>query len=198
VKLSVLIPTIEGREESFARLVAEFQRQIKELGTNEVEILSKKDNKEISVGKKRDILYRMANGRYSVQFDDDDLPAPNYLRVVLKALRKAPDCVGYKARCLIDGRIEISDISRKYSDWENYRRPVNGIHHVRTPFMKVPILTEICCEVGVSDMRWGEDHEYSRRISKEIHTEEYINEELYYYFYNKMNQEEMNKRYGIK
>ena len=62
-------------------------------GSVEIRILS--DNKEMSVGEKRNKLINMAKGEYFSFIDDDDLVSEEYVDQVLRKLRKNPDVVTF-------------------------------------------------------------------------------------------------------
>jgi len=78
--LTIMIPTTIDRDELYERLVAELANQMAEqrLELNkDIEIVSIRDNKEISVGLKRQQLLEMATGIWVSGFDSDDLPHPD-------------------------------------------------------------------------------------------------------------------------
>ena len=94
--LSILIATTLDRKEMFSTLYAEFFRQV---ACKPVEVLFEEDNKEISIGAKRQRLLERATGEYIVFFDSDDFPCPTYVNDILLALspehgKEKPDCVG--------------------------------------------------------------------------------------------------------
>ena len=191
--LTICIPTIIGREAQFEALRNELQSQA--LGY-QVEIISLCDNKEISIGKKRQRLYEMAKGEYAVQLDDDDWIAPTYIEDVM--LNLGSDCIGYVERCIINGKTMYSKISNEFADWATVSpNEIEGYHYHRTPFFKVPIRTALCLAVGVNDMRFGEDHDFARRIKPLIKSEVFINKAMYYYTADSLTPEEHNRRYGI-
>ena len=69
--LSILIPTVIGRERPLELLTNRIYSQIGDLkAESKVEVIVMKDNKEISIGEKRNQLYAAASGEYSVQIDD--------------------------------------------------------------------------------------------------------------------------------
>ncbi len=196
--LSILITTVEGREPLFNSLVESIQRQIDDGYKSKVEILSLKDNKEITIGEKRNRLYEMANGKYAVQIDDDDEVSGSFVTAVIKALKYDVDCVGYHEYGTGMGRPFRSDFSLRYKEWKssNGNDLIGGIFkHVRTPFHKTPIRTELAQSVKFNDLRFGEDHDWAKRIYPLLHTESYINEIMYFYRYQ---QQDHNSKYGIK
>lgn len=197
--LSIQIPTVVGREKSFNDLYAFINYQItKHRLQDDVEVIYQKDNKQMSIGDKRQALYLMADAEYSVQIDDDDYVHNDYVKLICDQLtwlkdtkRPLPDCIGYYEKCYINGVESESTISNKYFDWAELS---NG-NHIRTPFFKTPIKTEICLQVGVNDMRFGEDHDFARRIKPLLINEVFIYE--YMYIYRHVSTPH-NERYGIK
>lgn len=187
--LSILIATIDERREQFIELKKVFGK------TEGVEIVSACDNKEMSIGWKRQTLLEMAKGEYIVFFDDDDWPSPEYITEILKALESKPDCVGFKITYLKNGNYVGTCIhSLQNKEWSqqknNYLRSVTHFN---------PVKRELALKVGFKDMRFGEDKEYSDRLTLLCKTEVFIDKYLFDYRYSHpINHEEHNKKYGIK
>lgn len=198
MRLSICIPTVIGREEKFDHLYTYIKAQIvKNNLEKDIEIISEKDNKEMSIGKKRDILYNRAKGVFSVQVDDDDWLDSNYIAEVYTRLN-ANDCVGYIEHCTINGEESLSKISIECKEWKELQPHQNSkFKYFRTPFFKTPIRTELCKRVGVNDMRYSEDHDFSKRIFPFLMTESFINKPMYFYSANSLTREQHNLRYGI-
>lgn len=202
-RLSILIPTVIGREEKFNTLIAFLKKQAEDAGLIlglDVEIKHAKDNKQISIGKKRQLLYQAAKGLFSVMIDDDDWVADDFVQTihsaVLKAIEHKADCIGYHEHCIFDGSNQkISDFSLRHDNWSEASFPdENGFSYYRTPFCKTPILTKLCMQAGVPDMRFGEDHEFARRVYQLLQKEIYVNRVMYHYRYNAAPHAE---KYGI-
>lgn len=208
--LSIQIPTVLGREAKFRMLYEHLREQVREYGLRrEVEIISRKDNKEMSIGYKRWKLYQMSKGMYSVQIDDDDSVPFEFCNRVIGEIKlyfethgKYPDCIGYIEDVTVDGVKQGKSIfSKEYPDWIEKLSPpvIHGVHQcvrVRTPFFKTPIKTDICLKVGVADMRHGEDHDFSRRILPHLKTEAFIPEVMYNYGF--VTEGNYWERFGIK
>ena len=195
IKLTICIPTVVGREEYFTNLYAKLDLQRKLSGhEHEIEIIYEKDNKEISIGAKRNILYNRAKGLYSVQIDDDDDVVDDYIETLYHELT-GEDTIGYVERCVINGSVQYSKISGEFHDWESKYEA--GYHYRRTPFFKVPILTELCQKVGVEDIRFGEDHDFARRLKPHIKTWKFIDKVMYLYSANSLTAEQHKERYGL-
>lgn len=192
--LSILIPTVTERADQFHQLLTYIQGQIHDHRLHDlVEVLFLRDDKEITIGDKRNRLYKMAEGEWSWQIDDDDWIHYEAVPMIVDALKDRPDCVGFKELCIFDGkRVESSGFSIKYPGWlDNY----DGFNHVRTPFFKTPINTRLCLQCPVPHIRFGEDHEFSKMIKPLLKDEYFIDEFIYTY---RHNSSPHNQRYGIK
>jgi hypothetical protein len=71
IKLTIGIPTLPNRMQKYLEpLYAKLMAQIGD--SKDIEVLALMDNKVISVGKKRTLLFANASGRYTCIIDDDD------------------------------------------------------------------------------------------------------------------------------
>jgi len=159
-----------------------------------VEVLFEEDEKQMSVGAKSQKLLERSNGKYVVRFDSDDRPKPYYVEEIIKAIESNPDCVGFKIAMTTNGeKPEICCHSLKYKVWaEN----VDGYNYVRNVTHFNPVKREIALQVGFKDIRFGEDKDYSDRITPLCKTEVFIDKFMFDYRYsNAMNH---NEKYGIK
>jgi hypothetical protein len=191
--LSLLIPTVTERRSQFEQLETYLRNQIDLFAVeNQVELISLSDNKEMTIGEKREKLYKMASGLYSWQIDDDDNIAGDALPQVIEAIKRAPDCITFEEKCIIDGKEYRSNFSLKYSDWAD---DTDGFDFVRTPFFKTPILSVLCKETPIEHIRFGEDHAFARAIYPKLQREYHIDRQLYYYLHSSTDH---NQRYGIK
>jgi len=176
--LSILLPTISTRASQFARLEAHVRAQS---DGKPVEILSECDNKEISIGRKRQNLLEKASGEWVVFIDDDDWIADDYVDSILAALSENPDCVGFLIRCTTNGKNPVmAKASLKYKSWGENE---DGFVHTRAPYQKTPVRRSIALLVGFPDLRYAEDREYSRGLVKHLKTEVFIDKILYEYRY---------------
>ena len=193
--LSILIPTVTGRNFELTKLVTELNRQIKVAEAEEiVEVKWLIDNKEITIGEKRNRLYSIANGEYSWQIDDDDTIHFRAIELILESLISKPDCVGFKELCIFDGKKLLSgSFSNRYSGWQSN---LDGFNHVRTIFNKSVVKTDLARLAGVPHIRFNEDEQFAIRLKPFLKTEEYIDEFIYHYIYS--SKETHNEKYGIK
>jgi len=159
-----------------------------------IEIILATDNREMTLGEKRERLYKVANGLYSWQIDSDDLISEDAIRLILNAIEKEPDCITFQEHCEMNGKYFTSNHSLKYEDWaDNF----DGFDFTRTPFYKDVIRTSIARAVPFERIRYGEDIAWSRALKQYLSNEVHIDKELYYYIHNSK-PEDFNIRYGIE
>lgn len=187
--LSILLPTVLERQLLFAKLHYHILRQAK---GKPVEVIVACDNKEISIGKKRQNLLEAATGEYIVYIDDDDWVADDYVDSILGALESKPDCVGFLIRCTSGGaNPRMAKASLKYKRWGENE---DGFAHTRSPYQKTPVRRELALRAGFPDLRYAEDRAYSTKLVPLLKTEEFINKVLYHY---RFQNEPFARKYGI-
>lgn len=190
--LTIAIPSTWNRIVETSKLIEEFERQTN--GLKEVEIISEFDNKEMTIGEKRELLLHKASGKYIVQWDSDDWVHPNGVSLILTALQHSPDCVGYKEKLVMDGvGGKKSNISKKYSHWQSN---FDGFDYVRTIFNKSVVRRDLAILAGFPNVRWNEDEQFSIRLKPLLRREAYIDEFIYWYNYS--SKENHNEKFGIK
>lgn len=171
-----------------------YGRSVSEKYNKQVEVCFLSDNKEMTLGEKREKLYQAAQGEYSIQVDSDDLLDENAIEKILEAIDNKPDCITFREKCMMNGVYQSSNHSLKYDKWQDN---FDGFDYVRTPFYKDVIKTEIARSVPFPHIRYNEDEQFSYALKPHLKTEIHIDEELYYYIYNSQ-PEQHNERYGIK
>ena len=211
--LSILMPNTTDREEIIKPLIGELSRQtgiinywlneskwqINEGKNDLVQIVVFTDDKSLTIGEKRELMYKMAIGKYSWQIDSDDSIAPNAIQLILEAIRSNPDVdvISFEERVRLDGIEYKSNHSNEYGIWEGDGSKVleDGFHFHRTIFFKDVIRTELAKSVPIVHCRYGEDNIYADDLKPFIKSESHINHQLYYYNYISTPH---NERYGIK
>ena len=188
-KLSILIPSLNERKNSFDVLKADIADQV---GNRQVEILSLCDDGQLSIGQKRNMLLVQSTGEYVTFVDDDDTVSPDYVEKILKALSPNPDC------CSLTGEIVFSDgysrpfiHSLRYDRWVDdhegkvYYRPPNHLNTVRR---------SIALQVKFPPLNNGEDRAFSMGIRPFLKTEEWIEGVIYNYVCRKTFEETHNNQ----
>jgi hypothetical protein len=180
---SILICTIEGREESFDRLCTKLKNQINALGLcDKIEILSCKDKPgEHTVGFKRNKLMELSSGYFTQFLDDDDDIHDNFIEMIYTKLQKKPDCVSLTGIITTNGtdpKTFIHSIAyNEYFEKNNtYFRPPNHIN---------PIKRSIAIQFAFPEKNVGEDTDWAMAIARSnlIKTEEVIETPYYFYHY---------------
>lgn len=198
IMLSILIATIEERRSQFTSLMKIFNHQLDRDGLRDnVEICFISDNKEISIGKKRQKLLEMAKGEWIVFFDDDDQPSNNYIRLIMDGVvsDQDADCMGIHGTMTTNGRNPQTWCHVLGETWRNgnkgekhtYYRPI--IHFN-------PCKRLLALKAGFKDMNFGEDKDYSNRLNRYVRKQYMIESPLFHYQYS--NQIPHKTKYGIK
>jgi len=107
MKLSILIPTLIERVESLKALYDSLTDQI---GNKDVEIILNSDDRQKTIGQKRNELISKAKGDYIVFVDDDDRVPDYYVEKILKAIETNPDCVGIEGVLIWDNNLESAEV----------------------------------------------------------------------------------------
>jgi len=189
MKLSILIPSTFDRLAMTRKLVDYLNTQTQ----RDVEIVTKFDNRELSIGAKRQLMVEQSEAEYVVFIDSDDWVSEDYISSIMTALEKSPDCVGFEIECS-GTKGKTASASNKWDKWDDNR---GGFDYVRTIYQKNPTKREIVLAIGYKDLRYAEDSDYSKRLKESglLKTEEYIPRVLYYYQYKYQNPK---IKYGIK
>ncbi len=193
--LSILIPTTPERQVEFDRLLDRLE--ILSAGYN-VKIISDDTGKHMTIGEKRERLYKAANGLYSWQIDSDDDIADNAIDLIMAAIKNNPgvDVISFEEYCNMDGKEYKSNHSNDYLDWEgdgSFEFP-DGFHFHRTIFYKGVIKTELAKSIPFVYCRFGEDHLFAKDLKPHIKSEFHIAEQLYRYIHVSS---DFNERYGL-
>ena len=121
--LSILIPTLPERQDSFSRLTRKLRAQIDATESGDrVEILDFLDSREHTIGAKRNWLLDRARGEFVAFVDDDDDVSERYVDLIRHAIEDHPeiDCVGIKGTISFRGRIERTFVhSIRFRDYRS-------------------------------------------------------------------------------
>jgi hypothetical protein len=180
--LTITIASVSIRKEMLKNLLSELNRQIKENNyQEEVEIIIDNDD-DIFLGTKRKLMLSKAKGLFTCAIDDDDFVHPNYVKLIVEAIKKdnSVDCLGINGIITVNGENPKKwIISCEFDDWFEE----DNIYY-RTPNHICPIKTELVRLAGFDDVAWNEDYPFSQRVKKFLKKETIIDESIYIYQYN--------------
>lgn len=192
-KLTILILTTEKTIPFYKLIWDELYQQTKEF-PGAVNVLSDSGPEKIGIKRNR-LLARMnfENGTkhetdYVCFIDDDDMVAPDYIKTILEAIEKNPDCDCLSLRGIITtdgGNPEMFEHSLKYTKWDDNGTKYPNIRYERYPNHLNVIRADIARQFKFLEVNRGEDHDWSTQIHKSglLKNEVYIDKVLYYYQY---------------
>ncbi len=186
--LSILIPTLTSRKKSFDKIYSELQRQITEGDyQRSVKIEWERDNGEMTIGAKRNILLERADCDYVVFVDDDDWISGNYIKLVMDGIQTNPDCCSLKGIITWDGkRPELFEHTLKFDKYRtNEQAKSDEIKYERFPNHLNAIKSFLAKQFRFPESNHGEDTDFATQIfnSGLLKIEHYIPEVLYHYLF---------------
>lgn len=186
-KLAILIPSLDSRADYLQRLLTALDKQIKRArAVWAVQIVILQDNGTKSIGQKRNELLQEGCKRaeYVAFFDDDDMPADNYISELLKGIETGADCCSLRGVMLTNGENpELFEHSIKYNAWKTTNNPIK---YERYPNHLNCIKSSIAKQFKYPEVDHGEDKAFSDQLHKSglIKTEHFINNIIYTYLLN--------------
>lgn len=180
---TIAILTIPGREHFLERLRGILDPQV---DGKPVDIMVIKDNRERTIGEKRQLALDMCKTRYISFIDDDDIVSTKYVQLILNELKNEPTGIGFRGIITTKNNTAIEFVHKaglKYSEKPEqymralvYTRPLNHLN---------PVLTDIAREIRFKPISEGEDYDYSLRLAESglITDQTFIDELLYFYQY---------------
>jgi len=186
MKLSILIPSTHDREYLLGNLLSILKDQIEECDAiKEVVIITDIDNREMSIGMKRQRLIEAAIGEYIVFIDSDDEVSNDYISEILKAIDNNPDVVSFDGFMTTNNENKEAFKIGKDLPYITMTDAYGKKEYLRFNNHLSPMKREIALQIGYKDLRFAEDHDFAFRLKNSglIKTEYKINKELYHYKY---------------
>jgi glycosyltransferase involved in cell wall biosynthesis len=184
--LSILTPTIRGREKQLAALQDKIQAQRAELcqpwkNANTwpscVEHLVLCDDKTRSIGAKRQALVDIARGEYIAFVDDDDDISDDYVASLLQAIETGADVITFRQRAIYNG-LE----SEVHFGVNNQDGPFNpGGITLRAPWHVNAWKREKVADCLFSESNYGEDIVWCIQARARIRTAHHIDRVIHTY-----------------
>jgi len=191
MKLSILICSLEKRQEQLAELLAELNLQITSCDASDiVEVMTEVDSKQITTGAKRNNLLNKASGKYICFIDDDDHIYPNYIKLILEATESDADCIATTGIYSINGGHPVKwRLSKDFIDEDKFDSQINEIVYFRRANHLTPVKRKLALQAMFPDKSNAEDKEYSSRLNPFLQSEVEIKELIYHYDYKNYDKE---------
>lgn len=182
-KLSILIPSIPSRFEKMQNL---YNRLLIECENLPIEVLCLVDNKNRSIGDKRDALVQLAKGEYLTILDDDDDFFEGYAKQILYAMFWQPDVITFNQKCTLDGKSFYVDFSLYHKENEPANKNKKGdyIDIKRLPFHCCVWKTKLAQSQRFASVGYGEDWDWCKRLISISTSQHKIKKVLHHYIYN--------------
>lgn len=183
ILLSILIPSIPSRFEShLIPLWKELQRQCDEsMYGSRVEILTVCDNKQRTIGAKRQALLNLAQGKYVAFMDDDDKPSKYYYDVLstIDFFSMNIDVITFNQHVSING--ELYPLTFKFGHEVNEEPNKDGF--TRPPWHVCFWRREVVQHCTFPNSNYGEDWSWAEQANKCAKTSYHIDEFMMTYVY---------------
>lgn len=178
--LTILIPTLTERKQFLDRLLQVIAPQCLHTG---VKILTAEDNREKTIGEKRNYLIDNSKTNYSVFIDDDDTVSADYIDQIMIGINKGVDVVSFRGVITSQGKNPqqfIHKIGLIYEQKGNaYFRPPNHLNPMKTEYVK---------QIRFPETSFGEDADFAKRLAESglLKTEYFIDKPIYFYQYRRV------------
>jgi hypothetical protein len=180
LEMTFLIPTIPGREGSLQRLVASIHEKMGRIAPSlRYSIDIGFDNREMSIGSKRQMMIQRSQAKYSAFVDDDDEITDAYIEDVREMIRG-----GYPVMRL---RGTIHPYTFTHSLENSLTSPMaRGDVFLRPPNHLNPMMTDVAKLIHYKDATRGEDLDWTIRMARNgFLTREYTSDaSRIHYIYN--------------
>ncbi|MCL4405216.1 MAG: glycosyltransferase [Patescibacteria group bacterium] len=174
MKLSVLICSLSSRGEHLAKLLSILFPQIQE----ETEIIVSIDDGGQKIGVKRNRLMASALGQYVCFIDDDDEVSDDYIAQIMTGIESGADHVAIGGIMTTNGREPHEFRSSKDYVWHEK----DGVYYRGVQHLGV-IKRDLVLQCPFPPISFGEDREFSERVTPLIKTEYQIQKPIYFYRY---------------
>jgi len=188
MKLSILTPTIPGRESQLAALQSKIHVQLLMAGGSimladhksrmgDVEHLCLSDNRTRTIGAKRQALVDIARGQYIAFVDDDDDISDDYVASLLTAIESGADVITFRQRAIYNG-LE----SEVHFGVKNQDGPFTpGGITLRAPWHVCAWKREVVAGCLFGESNYGEDLVWCQQARRRIRTGHHIDRTLHTY-----------------
>lgn len=174
MKLSILVPTVTTRIDQREKLLAKLCAQA---AGKPVEILSLIDNRQRSIGMKRQALLDIARGEYIAFCDDDDDISDDYISSLLAEIEVGADCITFEQHTVWNDAHShiVFGLNNKDEELKHGGTTLRGPWHV------CAWRREKVAGCLFLDANWGEDFIWSIQARRKVHDATHIPRVLHFY-----------------
>jgi hypothetical protein len=180
---SILIPTIPGRAAGLCRLTESIREKMARICPDiRYEFCIEFDNREMSIGMKRQKLLEMAKGKYSSFIDDDDEITDAYVEDLQEMIRGGYHTMRLRGQMsqyqfVHSTEITMTSPMATASDPPLFQRPPNHLN---------PVLADVAKLIPFKNAVHGEDLDWTLSLykSKFLETEYRSDSSRVHYIYN--------------
>jgi hypothetical protein len=184
--LSILMPTTPERAEMFSYLYENVLSQVdychsthESLGQVEVLVDDSKRFLDggLSIGKKREKLLMMSEGKYVCFLDSDDDISPDYVETLLRLCQDDSDVCSFSSFAKLSNYWMLVDMSIKNESNEESKP---GIIY-RRPWHICPVKSQIAKQINFEDVNYSEDWLWMEKVLEGCITESKTDKILHIY-----------------
>lgn len=158
---SVLIATIPGREDSLRNLCTSIREKVDRLRPNmKIEICIAHDNREMSIGNKRQLLLNQAKGKYLSFIDDDDEITDAYIEDLWECIQGKHQVM--RLRGQMSGYSFVHSTATKLTD--KMATMTDPPVFVRPPNHLNPMMSDVAKFIQFKNATYGEDLEWTLQL----------------------------------
>lgn len=174
IDLSIIVCTVPNRTKKALDLFL----RLSEAAPDNFEILLIGDNKKRSIGKKRELGLRLAQGRYITWLDDDDDFTAHTFPEFKKAVKHDADVICGYSLAIVNGKPGYVEF-----DLENENEEfLPGGFCKRLPFPQgCAWKLELVKDIPFPDTMYGEDWDWAKSALENINTQYKINTVIHIY-----------------
>jgi hypothetical protein len=158
--VTFLIPTIQGRQDSLQRLTASIHEKMGRIAPHlRYRINLAFDNREATVGTKRQTLVQNAEGKYSAFIDDDDEITDAYVEDLSHTIAGSYPVMRLRGRIdpyTFTHSLEIK-LNSLMARGDVFLRPPNHLN---------PMMTDVAKFIHYKDIKRGEDLDWTIRMAR--------------------------------
>ncbi len=175
MRLSILIPSIPSRFDRAIKLYNEIVSMCEDL---DIEVLMLTDNKQRTIGEKREALKNISQGKYFMFVDDDDSLLS--VKEIYEATELDVDVITFKQRCFNADGSEFIITFGLNNETEHNTENGNYLDCNRPPF-HVCAWSESFKKIKFPGINYSEDYVWSIAANKIANFEHHIDDVLHVY-----------------